>query len=165
MSDNPQIWPGLLYGLRGDFPSRIWEIWTGSDTIRAGWLRGDFPSRIWETWTGSNTIRTGSPLDGMWRQVHHGSYGWPLASILGNFTKPSSPLDGSWRQVHQGCTWQFLLVGAETPTMSYMNKQRVICSTYIRTPLHWWCWRSLCRTQSEFATQLAGLLRRKRSSS
>merc|ERR1711994_1034980 len=26
----------------GDFPSRIWEIWTGSNTIRAGWLRGIF---------------------------------------------------------------------------------------------------------------------------
>ena len=45
--------------LRVDFPSRIWEIWTGSDRIRAsqilegnGWLMMDFPSsRIWEIWT------------------------------------------------------------------------------------------------------------------
>ena len=38
--------------LRVDFPSQIWEIWTGSDTIRAGCLRVDFPSRIWEIHTG-----------------------------------------------------------------------------------------------------------------
>ena len=29
--------------LRVDFPSQIWEIWTGLDMIRAGWLGGDFP--------------------------------------------------------------------------------------------------------------------------
>ena len=45
--------------LRVDFPSRIWENWTRSNTIRAGWLRGDFPSQIWEIWTGSDTIRAG----------------------------------------------------------------------------------------------------------
>ena len=26
----------------------LWETWTGSDMIKAGWLRRDFPSQIWE---------------------------------------------------------------------------------------------------------------------
>ena len=34
--------------------------------IRAGWLRGDFPSQIWETWTGSDTIRASQIRHGKW---------------------------------------------------------------------------------------------------
>ena len=57
--------------LRGDFPSQIWEIWTGSDTIRAGWLGGDFPWRIWEIWTGSDTIRADwLGGDFLWRIIY-----------------------------------------------------------------------------------------------
>ena len=31
-----------------------------------GWLRVNFPSRIWETWTGSDTIRFFIIRDGKW---------------------------------------------------------------------------------------------------
>jgi len=48
----------------GDFPSRIWEIWTGSDTIGAG--RTLIKIKHDQAWTGSDTIRVSQICDGKW---------------------------------------------------------------------------------------------------
>ena len=52
MSDPVQISPA------GHFPSQIWETWTGSDMIKAGWLRRDFPSQIWEALIVSDPVQS-----------------------------------------------------------------------------------------------------------
>ena len=110
--------------IEGDFPSRIWEIWTGSDTLRAGWLSVGWwlttgpPLQLWlsvgwwlttgppwQLWLSVGWWLTTGPPWPLWLSIGwelmtgqpagQGSYGWLLASILGNFTKPSSLLDGS----------------------------------------------------------------------
>ena len=37
-----------------------------------GWLMLDFPGRIWEIWTGSDTIRISQIRDGKWLAEHGG---------------------------------------------------------------------------------------------